>query len=261
MRFLAAVLGVVLVSGCAVNKGTALASDFDDDWRGTPDVAEVLSSGDNALPFAGTATGELVVADGTGAGRVTQLVGELQKYVTRNKHVTGRLTADRITFTVVPTATLNTEALALWQSLAADDRVLEADLDQSDAGDLVRRRFTVTAGDPDTVMDVFHDMVADGGRHEPLREVQSLTVMTGPRVRPYLYVQTDQKGNVPEPQILAYEAVRSEFEVPHASVRADVQAGSIVRIMVAPGDVAAATEVARRAAPGLGTSLRVSDHP
>ncbi|MBM2615523.1 hypothetical protein JIG36_08085 [Actinoplanes sp. LDG1-06] len=255
MRKVLVILSLALVSGCAVNQGTALAAEFDEVWAGTPDVSEVRTSGDNPLPFSGSAVGELVVADGTGADRVTQLAGELRRYVADNDHVTGRITAGGITVTVVAEEERNTESLGLWLSLTTDDRVSEGDLAETTSG----RRIMVTAAGPEAVLDVFRDMVADGGRHEPLTRVRSLTVMTGPRATPYLSLQTDHEGRVPEPALAAYEAVRAEYEVVRASVRADRTAGSLVSIVVSPdADLAAATELARSAAPGLGAALKVT---
>jgi hypothetical protein len=255
-------MGLGLLSGCAVDKGSALAAGFDEDWAGTPDVAEVRTKGDNPLPFAGSAVGELVVADGTGADRVTQLVGELRGYVADHKNVTGRITADGITVTVVAEEERNTEALALWRSLAADDRVVDGDLAETTTGAVVRRRILVTVVDPVAVMDIFQDMMGTGGQHVPLAHTRSLAVRTDPKARPSLYVQTDDGGGVPEQGIAAYEAVRAEHDVVRATVRAHRETGSAVSIVVGPeADLAAAAKAARAAAPSLGNSVEVRKEP
>lgn len=71
-------LGLPLLTGCAIDKGTALAADFEERWAGTPDVARIRTTKNNTLPFSGTSTGTLVLEDGTSADRVTKLAGEMR---------------------------------------------------------------------------------------------------------------------------------------------------------------------------------------
>jgi hypothetical protein len=248
-----------LLTGCAVNKGTALADAFSKDWAGTPDVTEIRSNGHNTLPFSGTATGELIVADGTPADRVTRLASELQAYVAEHDKVTGRITAGGITVTVVAEATRNAEALALWRSLAEDDRVRDGDLAEATTGEVIRRRIRVTAVDPAAAMAVFQDMVTGRGLHAPLPHVRSLAVRTEPKARPSLHVETDHDGAVPEQAIAAYEAVRAEFDLVSATIRPDRTIGSTLSVVVAPDvDPAAAAEVALAAAPALSSAIKVT---
>lgn len=75
---IAFVLSLPSLTGCAIDKGTALASDFEEAWAGTPDVAKIHTTKNNTLPFKGSSTGTLILKDGTSADRVTKLVGEMR---------------------------------------------------------------------------------------------------------------------------------------------------------------------------------------
>ncbi|MFD0591820.1 hypothetical protein ACFQZ4_03980 [Catellatospora coxensis] len=189
-------LGLVVVAGCALNKGSALAGDFEQEWAGTPDVTTVDAKGDNTLPFLGSASGTLVVADGTPAERVTELADELRRYVAEHDGTKGRITADGVSFTVVADEAHTGEVVALWRSLTADGRVVEADIDTVPAGD-VRWRIEVDAVDAPAAMAVFDDLTADGDRHRSLSAVTSLEVRTGADVRPGLHVETGADGRTP----------------------------------------------------------------
>jgi hypothetical protein len=52
------------LTGCAIDKGSALAADFEEDWAGTPDVVKIDTTDNNTLPFLGTASGVLILEDG-----------------------------------------------------------------------------------------------------------------------------------------------------------------------------------------------------
>jgi hypothetical protein len=257
-----AAIVIGLLTGCAVNKGSALAASFDEDWAGTPDVTEVRTTGDNPLPFAGSATGELVLADGTQPDRIAQLAGELRGYVADRDNVTGRITADAITLTVGPDQSHDDETLTLWRSLTRDERVLDGDLAYVGADEGARRRLLVTAIDPAAAMAVFQDMVTGsepGGLHTPVTGARSVHVRTEPRTLPSLHVQTDHEGGVPVSAIAAYEAVRAEFEVVSASIQPDRTTGSKLTVRVGPDDDPdAAVSVARAAAPSLAAAITVT---
>lgn len=251
---IALVLGLTLLTGCAIDKGTALAADFEENWAGTPDVAKIHTTKNNTLPFAGTSTGTLILEDGTSADRVTKLAGEMREYVARHDKVTGRITTDGITFTVVADKGRTHEVLALWRSLTADDRVADADINDAPWKEATDRwRIEVTAVDATGALAVFKDMYAEGDRHRPLSGVIVLTVKGG------LFVETDFNDAFPAEAIAAYEAVLAQYSVVGATLRRDAVSGSVVRIVVAESaDQDHARELARRAAPNLGAAVEVT---
>jgi len=116
----ALMLSLIVVSGCALNKGSALAEDFEADWADTPDVAEIDTTGYNTLPYAGSAIGTLILEEGTSADRVAELAGELGAYVADHDHIDGEISLDRFTFSVSPDEECTDKVLAEWRSLVAD---------------------------------------------------------------------------------------------------------------------------------------------
>ncbi|MEU6078005.1 hypothetical protein [Micromonospora sp. NPDC047074] len=255
MSIIALALGMTLMTGCAIDKGTALETDFVDDWAGTPDVAKVETTGNNTLPFLGTATGTLIVKDGTSADRVAALANELRDYVARHGSTTGRIAADGITFTVVADKGRTSEAQTLWRSLTADARVVDGDIDDASRKETDRWRVQLTAADSRSAMAVFRDMLAAGDRHQPLSDVTHLEVDTKRDVRPALKVETDLDGGVPAEAIAAYEAVAAQYPIAGASLSA--KRASIV--VAGNADQDRAGELARRAAPNLGAVSVTSD--
>ncbi|MCX4562380.1 hypothetical protein OHA02_40140 [Streptomyces phaeochromogenes] len=248
-------LGLHSLTGCAIDKGTALAADFEENWAGTPDVAKIHTTKNNTLPFKGTSTGTLILKDGTSADRVTKLVGEMREFVARHDKTTGRIAADGITFTVVADEGRTGEVLALWRSLTADDRASDADINDAPwKGATDRWRIEVTAVDAAGALTVFKDMYAKGDRHQPLAGVMVL------RVRgPGLFVESDFNDGFPTEAIAAYEAVLAQYPVVGATLRRDAMSGSAVSIVVAKGvDRDHAGELARRAAPNLGAAVVVT---
>ncbi|WP_187280197.1 hypothetical protein [Streptomyces sp. IB2014 016-6] len=253
MPAVASVLAVPLSSGCAIDKGTALAADFEKDWAGTADVAGIHTTRNNTLPFSGTATGVLVLAEGASADLVSERAEALRDYVARHSNITGRITAGGITFTVVAEQRRTREVLALWRSLTADDQVVDGDINNVSRKNTRGWRSEITAADATGAMTVFKDMVSDGGRHRPLSDVTSLTVSSERGVRPGLSVGTGFDGTLPNEAIAAYEAVAAEHPVVSAGLHPDR-----LTVVVAEGaDPVRAGELARSAAPGLGDAVEV----
>ncbi|MEV5493938.1 hypothetical protein AB0M50_00895 [Nonomuraea fuscirosea] len=241
-------------SGCAIDKGTALAAGFDADWAGTPDVTTIDTTENNTLPFAGSAAGTLTLRDGTPADRVSALANDLRRYVTEHGNVTGRIAAGTVTFTVVADRRRADEALALWRSLTADRRLLSGDLHDAPTKGVVRWRVELTATDAAAATTLFEDLLTDGGRHRPLSDVVSLKVGTGRDTRPGLSVGTDFNGARPTEALAAYQAVAARYAVAAATLMPDRAA-----IVVAKqADLARARELAEKAAPTLGTALKVT---
>jgi len=256
MRTTALVLSLTFLAGCAIDRGTALAADFEEDWADTPDVADIDTYGDNILPFTGSATGTLVLEDGTSADRVAELANELSAYVADHDEITGEISADDITFTVAADEALTGEIAALWQSLADDLRVASGVIDFVSANE-DHLRVEITAVDATGAMAVFKDMVADANPYRALSSVAtSLEVSTGREVRPWLRVTTDDDGKVPADAIAAYEAVAAQYPVVGAGLRTD-GAGIVVGEGV---DLGRAGELAGSAAPNLADLEVTSDN-
>ncbi|WP_406387910.1 hypothetical protein [Streptomyces sp. NBC_00887] len=243
---IAFVLAMPLLTGCAVDKGTALAADFEEDWVGASDVEKVSTLGDNTLPFMGKAIGVLVLKDDTPPDRVAERANELSEYVARNDSITGRITADGITVTVDADKRRAGEVVALWRSLATDERVVDGDISGSSSKKGHRWLSKVTAVDSAGALG-FDDMADSGGRHRPLSDVTSVEVRTGRDVRPGLLVQSDVDGGLPTEAIAAYEAVVAE----HPVVGASLQSARVGITLADAADRDDAPELARRAAPGL----------
>ncbi|MET7370845.1 hypothetical protein ABZS61_34330 [Streptomyces sp. NPDC005566] len=244
---IAFVLAVPLLTGCAIDEGSALAADFEEDWGGASDVEDVSTVRDNTLPFMGKATGVIVLKDGTPPDRVAERADDMREYVARHDSVTGRITADGITITVDADERRAGEVVALWRSLAADERVVDGDISGSSSKKGHRWLSKVTAVDSAGALAVFDDMVGSGGRHRPPSDVTSVEVRTLRDVRPGLLVESDVDGGLPTEAIAAYEAVVAEHAVAGASLETD-------RVSITLADAADqgdALELARRAAPGL----------
>jgi hypothetical protein len=246
------VLSLLLLCGCAIDKGTALAADFNEAWAGTPDVTKIHTTENNTLPFAGTATGTLVLKDGTPADRVTGLANDLRRYVAEHRTTTGRITAGSVTFTVVADQERADEVLALWRSLTADDRMLTGDISDASTKEAARWRIELTAA-ADAVA-LFKDVVADGEQHRPLSDVMSLRIRAGRDARPGVAVETDFNGTLPTEAIAAYEAVAARYTVVRAFLTPD--RASIV--VAKDAEQARAHELAEAAAPGLGADVKVT---
>ncbi|BCJ76867.1 hypothetical protein CS0771_64110 [Catellatospora sp. IY07-71] len=247
------VLVLTVLAGCALNKGSALAAGFEQEWAGTPDVAEIDAKGSNSLPFLGTASGTLVVAEGTPADRVTELAADLRRYVADHDGVEGRIEADGVAFTVVAGKARTDEVVALWRSLTADTRVRRADIDDT-AGNSDRWRIDVDTADATEAMAVFRDLLSGGGRHEPLSAATFLGVGTWLDARPSLHVETGGDGRTPGEAIAAYEAVRARYAIIEARLKPDR-----ATISLAPGaDLDGAAALASAAAPSLGANLEIT---
>jgi hypothetical protein len=257
---IAFVLGLTSLTGCAIDKGSALAADFEEDWAGTPDVVKIDTTDNNTLPFLGTASGVLILKDGTSADRVTELANELREYVAGHDNTTGRITADGITFTVVADKTRAGKVLALWHSLTDDARVVNGDIKDAPWKEKTDRwEIKVTAVNQAGALAVFKDMMADGDQHQPLSKVTWLEVSTERGVRPALRVETDFNDGFPAEAIAAYEAVVARYRVVGATLRRDRATGSAVSIVVAgSADLDRAGELARAAAPTLGAAVKVT---
>ncbi|MGW5383509.1 hypothetical protein [Nocardia sp. NPDC003963] len=248
IRILAFVLALPLLSGCAIDKGTALAAKFDKDWAGTSDIAEVDVYGYNILPFAGKAVGTLVFEDGASPDRVVERAGDLREYLARNGSITGRITAHGITVTVDPDERRGREILDLWRSLATDERVVNGDIESWTSKSVFHWQSKVTTVDSAAAMAVFGDMVGNGGPHRLPSDLTSVQVVTRAGASPAISVQSDADGRLPTETIAAYEAVRAEYQVVDATLDT-----TSVRIVVAgAADLEDIRELARRAAPGLG---------
>ncbi|MFI7023934.1 hypothetical protein ACIBMZ_14615 [Micromonospora sp. NPDC049900] len=242
------VLGLTLLSGCAVNKGSALAADFEADWAGTPDVASVQATEENTLPFFGTSTGTLTVQEGTSADRVSELAGELRQYVAGRDDVSGKITVGDITFAVVPDSARTDEVVSLWRSMSTDSRVTSAHISRPSRADVDRWRIVGTAPNVVGAMELFDDLTTGGGRHGTLTGVTTVLISTDRGVDPAVSVETGADGAVPVEAIAAFRAVVGRYPMVRATLRVD----RVSIVLTRPEDQAAAEEVARALAPNLG---------
>ena len=250
-------LGLPLTGGCAIDEGTAIAEDFQEDWTGAPDVADIRTTKNNTLPFSGTASGTLVLEDGTPADRVSARAVQLGRYVARHGSLTGRITADGVTITVDADQGRTREVVALWRSLTADERVVSGEVSSSTWKGTFRWKAEVAVVDAPGALTLFDDMVSEGDRHRPLSDVTGVQVDTERWVSPGLSVRTDDDGNLPTEAIAAYEAVAARHSVSYANLQSD-----LAGIRVADrADQADALKLARNAAPGLGDAMTVASDP
>ncbi|QOC91597.1 hypothetical protein [Micromonospora craniellae] len=246
---LAFVLGMTMLSGCAVDKGSALAADFEADWAGTPDVASVQANAENTLPFFGSTTGTLTVQEGTSADRVSELAGELRQYVAGRDDVSGKINAADITFAVVPDGARNDEVVSLWRSMSTDSQVTSAHISRPSRGDIDRWRIVGAAPDVVGAMELFDDLTTGGGRHGTLTGVTTVLISTDRTVEPAVSVETGADGAVPVEAIAAFRAVVGRYPMVRATLRVD----RVSIVLTRPEDRVAAEEVARALAPNIGT--------
>lgn len=243
-------LGLAVSAGCAIDKGSALAEDFEDHWTGTEDVAQVDTTRDNTLPFAGSASGDLILEEGTSTDRAIELANELSEYVADHDDVTGRIIFDdSFSFAVASSEERTEEVIVLWQSLASDDRVLEGDIDLRGSGE-DRWLIEVTLADSEALLSVYEELAAEGDAFRPFSwtEDSSLELSGGSFV-----VESGVDGVLPAEAFAAYEAVAAQFPIAGAYLATDRAS-----IRVGEGtDLAQAESLAKAAAPGLDDRVEV----
>ncbi|MER5480357.1 hypothetical protein ABT026_25800 [Streptomyces sp. NPDC002734] len=239
-------LTVQLLSGCAIDKGDALAEEFEEDWRGTPDVARVDTHGQKTLPFLGDARGTLVLEDHTPADRVSELTGELRDYLAANGSYTGSIQADDITFSVVEDKGVDITVVALWKSPAADDRVVAGEITDSPRISGHAWGAYVETAEPADAVRVADALVSEGSGYRA-SPVTYLTVYTTLGVTPEVRVFPGEEPGDLDEALAAYQAVAAEQSV----VRATLDHGSVYLSMAAGADLEAARDLAREAAPSL----------
>ncbi|GAB4000938.1 hypothetical protein GCM10029992_34660 [Glycomyces albus] len=242
-------LGLALSAGCALNEGDALAEDFEDHWTGTPDVAQIETIGDNTLPFAGSATGTLVLEDGTPADRTIELANELSVYIADYEHVEGRIEIGELSFSVTSNEERTEDVLTLWESLAVDDRVEAGDIEWSALSE-DRWDIEVTMVDAAAVLSVFEDLAAEGDSFRPFAWTEDSSLeASGGSIR----AETGTDGRLPTEAMAAYEAVAAQYPVVGAYLGPDR-----LSIRVSEGtDLAQAEALAKAEAPGLGDRVEV----
>jgi len=230
-----AVLVVALTAGCAVNAGTAKARQLEEDWRGTPDVAEVSASGSNDLPFFGSADGTIVVEPGTSDARVAELLHELGDYVQARDGVSGSLEVGPMTLGARSYGAGNDDVLDLWRALREEPAVVGAELGTWDVA--------VDLDDPRRFVPLTADLTRPGGALEPLAGTR-LTVTAGE-----LRAETSLDGGL-APELSAFRAVAARRPVLEASLtshRLVLRVGSYDDALAAREDaVAAVPSVADR---------------
>ncbi|MCO7275470.1 hypothetical protein [Cellulosimicrobium cellulans] len=237
----AAVLVVGLTSACALNAGSAKAQRFEDDWRGTPDVAEVETDASNDLPFAGSAHGTLVVEPGTSAERVAELFHELGAYVDAHDGVDGSLEVEHLTLGARPDRERNDAVLDTWNALRDDPAVVGGELGTSEV--------SVDLDDPERFARLVADLALPGDELQPL-EGTDVVVTAGP------FVAEVASGDDPSAALDALRAVDDEYGVTEARLVTSPDPRLELRV-VDPARIADAQALARSTAPEIAGALVV----
>ncbi|MEU6137442.1 hypothetical protein [Nocardioides sp. NPDC047086] len=113
-RTVVAVLAmVVAASSCAANRGTQLADELNERLRDVDGIQRVEVGGNNVLPFAGDASGTIILEDGISAARAGEIAEILAPYVSgKSPDYELNLRIDRVDLQVSPSEESN--ASGLW---------------------------------------------------------------------------------------------------------------------------------------------------
>lgn len=234
------------VGGCAVDKGSALADQFEEDWAGTEDVMDAYATFSNSLPFVGSADGTLVLADDVSEERVEELVHELGEYEAEHDGVNGSLKIGESLLGVANTREGNEALIDWWRVVRADPEVATYTVEDDGSGGA---KVSLVVTDAERVDEVFEDLV-DGGGAYPVLDGEGDVRVEDPESA---FVIDTLPGDVGEwdRAIAAYRAVEERYDVTRLTIDYRCVIG------VAEGvPVEEARQVAEAAAPGL-TDLTV----
>lgn len=114
-RAVVAVLAIVLAaSSCAANRGTQLADELNERLREVDGIERVDVGGNNVLPFAGDASGTIVLEDGISIARAGEIAEILAPYVSgESPDYELNLGIDRVVLQVSGSAESNASGLRL----------------------------------------------------------------------------------------------------------------------------------------------------
>ncbi|MFD7072663.1 hypothetical protein ACFV9G_00520 [Nocardioides sp. NPDC059952] len=114
-RTVVAVLAMVLTaSSCAANRGTQLADELNERLQDVDGIERVDVGGNNVLPFAGDASGTIVLEDGISVPRAGEIAAILAPYVSgKSPDYELNLRIDRVDLQVSPSEESNESGLRL----------------------------------------------------------------------------------------------------------------------------------------------------
>lgn len=105
---------VLMASSCAANRGDQLADELSERLEGVDGIERVELDGNNVLPFAGDASGTIVLEDGISTGRAAEIAAILEPYVSgESPDYALTLGIDRVDLQVSPSEERNASGLRL----------------------------------------------------------------------------------------------------------------------------------------------------
>ena len=104
----------LIASSCAANRGDQLADELSERLEGVDGIERVEVGGNNVLPFAGDASGTIVLEDGISTARAAEIAAILEPYVSgESPDYELMLGIDRVDLQVSPSEESNASGLRL----------------------------------------------------------------------------------------------------------------------------------------------------
>ena len=104
----------LMASSCAANRGDQLADELSERLEGVDGIERVEVGGNNVLPFAGDASGTIVLEDGISTARAAEIAAILEPYVSgESPDYELMLGIDRVDLQVSPSEESNASGLRL----------------------------------------------------------------------------------------------------------------------------------------------------
>ncbi|MFD4328408.1 hypothetical protein ACFWQC_27500 [Nocardioides sp. NPDC058538] len=104
----------LIASSCAANRGDQLADELSERLEGVDGIERVEVGGNNVLPFAGDASGTIVLEDGISTARAAEIAAILEPYVSgESPDYELMLGIDRVDLRVSPSEESNASGLRL----------------------------------------------------------------------------------------------------------------------------------------------------
>ncbi|MER6975446.1 hypothetical protein ABT304_30590 [Nocardioides sp. NPDC000445] len=105
---------VLIASSCAANRGDQLADELSERLEGVDGIERIEVGGNNVLPFAGDASGTIVLEDGISTARAAEITAILASYVSgESPDYELTLEMDRVDLQVSPSEESNASGLRL----------------------------------------------------------------------------------------------------------------------------------------------------
>lgn len=238
-----ALAACILLTGCGpVNAGSAAADDFEKYMGGQPGVADVQVRASNDLPFQGSASGLVVLEEGSGEGILAAVVDRMAAYLRDhpgNVSWSMQASVDGFTLGVSETAGTNTATIDLLGDARAIDGIVGGSLDSDGVG-------------------LSSFVVSDSARFiATLGELVQLDFPTAVEAHDatggFSVTSTDDV-ELPEPEIAAFDAVAAVYSV----VSAQLAPGSVALRVGADSESVAATELAESLPGSAGIDITIA---